>query len=100
MPSDVSPDSTVSYTVKELLDEQTGLLRRIDHKVDQKADKADLVAIERRLDGHSTRIQSLEDHRDEVEIIRRFRRRAWAIFGSASGVAAIIVGALIQRGHL
>lgn len=74
MAEELSPQTTVSYTVREVLDEQTKLLRGIDQKVDGKADKADLVeavnglrsdltGIRNQVSGHGERILSLENWR-------------------------------------
>jgi hypothetical protein len=86
---DVQPDSTVQYTVKELLDEQTDLLRGIDRKVDGKADKADLIPILSRLDDHHGRIGRLEDERASdktaADVRATYRRRLWM------AVTAIVV---------
>lgn len=96
MPDEIRPDSTVSYTVKELLDEQTSLLRQIDGKVDTKADKADLVPILTRLDDHHGRIVKLEDERKAdaaaAEVRNGFRRRVWAF---STAVAVPIAVALL-----
>jgi hypothetical protein len=81
IPNEVTPESTVSYTVKELLAEQTTLLRQIDAKVDGKADKTDLVPLVLRLDDHHGRISHLEDvheaDRAAADVRATFRRRAW-----------------------
>ena len=86
---EVQPESTVTFTVKELLEEQTGLLRQIDSKVDGKADKADLIPIMNKLETHDTRLLSIEDER-KTEKVRSdaraaARRRVWAF------VAAVVV---------
>ena len=92
----ISPGSEVTYTVKELLDEQTDLLRGIDKKVDGKADKSDLTPIVVELRDHHDRLVSLETTRTETDGARKIRNRAWAIIGSVAGVAAIIIGSLID----
>lgn len=96
MAAEVGPDSTVSFTVKELLAEQTALLREIDRKVDTKADKADINLLHRRLDGHDQRIKGLEDERDADQAITTARaatrRRLW---GFATAVVVPLAAALI-----
>lgn len=83
MPTEITPDSTVKYTVKELLDEQTTILREIDRKVDGKADKADLVPVFSRLEDQDVRITRLEDGRTAdqaaAEVRARFRRNVWLV---------------------
>lgn len=83
MSEEVRDDSTVSFTVKELLAEQTDLLRGIDHKVDGKADKADLIPLVAKLDNHDQRILSIEDSRKADKILNdartSTRRRWWAV---------------------
>lgn len=82
MAQEIGLDATVSYTVKELLDEQTVLLREIDRKVDTKADKADISELHRRIDRHDGRIKGLEDERDAGRAVGAARgashRRIWA----------------------
>ncbi len=56
---EMTPGSTVAFTVKELLAEQTALLRTIDSKVDSKVDKADLVPIVLRLDSHEVQLSDV-----------------------------------------
>ena len=89
MTSEIGEDSTVSFTVKELLAEQTDLLRGIDHKVDGKADKTDLVPIVAELRDHHTRITNNEDERKAEKGAQatrsKFWNRTWAV------IAAVIV---------
>ena len=95
-----------TWTVKEVvadlksdlidhLDKQDNVLREIDRKVDSKADKADLVALGVKIDGHGSRIASLEEHRTEQESSKKFRNRAWAVAGTITSISAIIIGSLI-----
>jgi hypothetical protein len=97
--SEVGEQSTVSYTVKELLDGHTTILRSIDSKLDGKADKADVLEVENRLAQHvaadQIRLSALEDHRLAVEAARHFRNRAWAIVASIAGILAVVGGSLI-----
>jgi len=95
---EMNVNSTVSYTVKELLDEQTGLLRSIDRKVDTKADKTDLVPIITELHNHDTRLTRIEEERTAAATARAlrrdFRRRLSVIFTAVLvpvGTALIIV---------
>ena len=89
-------NAVVSYTVKEILDEQTGLLRTIDSKVDTKADKADLIPLLSRLDNHHERIVVLEDERKSDRTAQavksRFRRNVWL---AVSAVCVPLATALI-----
>lgn len=89
MSAELGEDSTVSFTVKELLNEQTSLLRGIDKKVDGKADKADLVPIVAELRQHNTRITTIEDDRKAeaaaATLRTSFWKRSWAV------VAVIVV---------
>lgn len=95
MPEELTGNARVEYSVREILDKQTDLLLRIDTKVDAKADKADVVALGHRLDGHAERIDRLEEHRLETDQVRTFRRRAWAVAGTVGGIAAVLAGSLI-----
>lgn len=78
------------------LNKQDSTLAEISTKVDSKADKSDLMLLSQKIDTHGVRITTLEEHRLEVESSKRFRNRVWAVVGSAAGVAAIIIGALID----
>jgi len=82
------------------LNKQDAVLGSIDRKVDAKADKADLVNLTTEVrigfDGHGNRLTVLEEHRLETLASKKFRNRAWAVAGTAAGVAAIIIGALID----
>jgi hypothetical protein len=64
-------DAQVKYTVKELLahikDEQTAGFARIETSLSMKADKADVERLEKQLDSHAGRIESLERSRDQSE---------------------------------
>lgn len=95
-----------TWTVKEVVADlksdlvghltvQDGMLREIDRKVDSKADKADLLALGIKIDGHGSRITALEEHRLDTVASKRFRNRAWTVAGSIAGVLAILGGALI-----
>ena len=102
-PLSLLPDTwTVKEVVADLksdiithLNKQDSVLTEIDRKVDGKADKADLIALGVKIDGHGNRISSLEEHRTEVESSKKFRNRVWAVVGSVAGIAAIIIGSLI-----
>lgn len=98
MPDQITPDSTVSYSVKELLAEQTDLLREIDRKVDTKADKADISDLHRRIDSQEGRLKTLEDERDGDRLLKGARasaRRHWWMATTAVlvpiGTALILV---------
>ncbi len=95
----IGPGSTVEYTVKELLDEQTGILRDIDKKVDQKADKSDLVVVVGSIAALDVRVDVLEEHRTVLESSIQWRHRAWAVAGSLAVVATPITAALIASHH-
>ncbi len=103
MPEELSPQTTVSYTVREVLDEQTKLLRGIDVKVDGKADKADLVqasnelakqvtAVSEQVRGHNDRLMSLENWRSSNA---RLLGASGVILLAASGVLGGLLGAHI-----
>lgn len=92
MPEELSGESHVTYTVRELLDGQTELLRSIDNKLDGKADKIDMVALTNEVRGHDGRIKVLEGRHTA-------RNKAWAIAGTLASFAVIIVAALISKGH-
>lgn len=107
-PNDVAPMSEMpdTWTVKEVvadlksdlvghLNRQDDALVKIASSIDNKADKSDVVALGVKIDGHGSRIASLEEHRTEVESSKRFRNRAWAAVGTVAGIAAIIIGSLI-----
>ncbi len=95
--AEVTPESTVSYSVKELLAEQTTLLRTIDSKVDSKVDKADLVPILMRLDDHHGRIVTLEDERTADQsaagVRARFRQKLWLV--TTAIVVPLVVAVLL-----
>ncbi len=78
------------------LNRQDILLQDISHRLDSKADKADMVAIGVRLDKANERLDNHDERLDEIDHRTTFRRRAWAVAGSVAGVAAIITGALID----
>lgn len=92
---ELTGDSEVSYTVKELFDQQNQLLRGIDKKVDSKADKADLIPIVADLGRHDGRITVLENNNTQFEAMRSQRRRIWTVIGSIAGIAAVLGGSLI-----
>lgn len=84
MAGEVSEDSTVSFTVKELLTEQTGILREIKAAVDGKADKADLIPLAAKLESHGGRIQTIEDERKAERAVAEQKsktrgRAAWVV---------------------
>ena len=102
-PEPILPDS---WTTKEViadlkqdlvghLNKQDVTLGEISSKVDSKADKADLVAIALKIDGHGERITSLENHRLESIASRQFRNKVWAVVGTVCGILAILAGSLI-----
>lgn len=77
------------------LDKQDVTLSDISHKVDGKADKADVATLGAKIDGHAARIGSLEDHRKEQIAATQFRHRVWAVIGTVGGILAILAGSLI-----
>ena len=77
------------------LDKQDLTLGEIITKVDSKADKADLIAIGLKIDGHGERITTLEQHRLEQVASTQFRHRVWAVIGTVGGILAILAGSLI-----
>ena len=81
------------------LDKQDVTLADIRNDVSGKADKADVVSLGAKIDGHAQRITTLEEHRADDLSSKRFRTRVWAVIGSVSGIAAIIVGSLISAHH-
>lgn len=85
---ELSPQTTVSYTVREVLDEQTKLLRGIDSKVDGKADKSDVTNLAQKIDGHGDRILTLENWRTT-------NTRFFAGAGVLGMIAATVVGSLV-----
>lgn len=89
MAEELSPQTTVSYTVREVLDEQTTLLRSIDHKVDSKADKSDLVELVHEVKGHGERITTLETW-------RAWNAKLWAASGVLLLAIAGVLGSLIS----
>ena len=98
MAGEVKDDATVNFTVKELLNEQTDLLRGIDRKVDGKADKTDLIPIQTQLLEHHGRLSSIEQKNVEDGILREMRkssrRRVWTFVTAVAVpllVAVIIV---------
>lgn len=78
------------------LDKQDITLATISTNVDKKADKSDLLALSSRIDGQGRRITSLEDLNTAAKAIRRSRNRMLAVAGVAGGIAATLVGALIE----
>lgn len=98
LPESWSVKEVVADLKKDLLahlDRQDVALSEISLKVDSKADKADLVLLGVKIDGHSQRISSLEDARGEETANRQFRRRVWAAVATVSGIVAILVSSLI-----
>lgn len=93
---ELSPQTTVSYTVREVLDKQTDLLLGIDHKVDGKADKADLVEAVNGIRQDLTAIQStVAGHHDRLLSLEHWRAsnlRMW----SASGVLLLAISGLLS----
>ena len=96
MTEELSPQTVVSYTVKEVLDKQTDLLIGIDHKVDSKADRADLVDAVNTINQNMTAMQStLAGHHDRLLSLEHWRSsnaRMWA----ASGVLLLAISGLIS----
>lgn len=92
MPEEVSPEAVVSRPVSEVLQEQTTLLRSIDQKVDNKADKSDLVELVHSVREHDGRLVSLESSRE-------WTRRMMAAGGVFLLAAASVIGGLIG-GHV
>ena len=98
--------NTESWSVKEVvadlksdlishLDKQDSILTEISAKVDSKADRADVVLLGTKIDGHAERITSLENHRTEQLASTQFRHRVWAVIGTVGGILAILAGSLI-----
>lgn len=82
--SEVDENATVSFSVKEMLQEQTSILRGIDTKVDGKADKSDLAPIVSEVQRAHGRLQVIEDERKSEKAVGESRsatrrRMAWAI---------------------
>ncbi len=95
-----------TWTVKEVvadlkadlvdhLDRQDDTLAEISTKVDSKADKADLVVLGVKIDGHGQRITVLEGHKLDLDASARFRKRVWYVVGTVAGILAIVAGSLI-----
>jgi len=108
MSEELAPHAILSdsWSVKEVvadlkadivghLDKQDLTLSEISTKVDSKADKADLIAIGFKIDGHGERITTLEQHRLEQVASTQFRHRVWAVIGTVGGILAILAGSLI-----
>lgn len=93
--TNISSQSVVEYTVKELLDEQTALLREIDKKVDTKATREDVHAIGDRVDKLETRTQALEVHAESWKTVRQVRDNSKAIWIGICSVGAVIGGAVL-----
>lgn len=89
MADEIHEDAVVSTPVKEVLKEQTDLLREIDRKVDGKADKADLVPIVTRLEEHHTRLQTIEDAAKAAAAVKEALRSRRRFYGAV--VAAVVV---------
>jgi hypothetical protein len=85
---EISPDAVVQIPVRDMLAEQTALLRSIDTKVDSKMDRADGIALAERLNGHGDRILTLENWRTT-------NTRFFAGAGVLGMIVATIIGALI-----
>lgn len=99
MDPELTEDARVSFSVRELLGEQTTLLRSIDKKVDTKADKADLMALWSRIDNHDGRIKTIETAREaEGAVVTarvKTRNRLWGAGAVFVGAMATLVGSLI-----
>jgi len=106
-------DSTVTYTVKELLEhikkDQTVGFTEIKESMAGKADKADVARLETTLSHHA---EQLGRHREQIgelekwkrdEIVaektrqktRAWWRSAWAVVSVAIGSVSVIIAALI-----
>ncbi len=93
----IEANSTVSYTVKELLDEQTALLREIDKKVDQKADRADLVELASDLRATDLRVTALETDGAGRTAVSEHARRIWAGAGVLATILAMLIGGFVYN---
>lgn len=81
--------------IVEHLDKQDITLGEISTKVDSKADKADLLVLTSKIEGHGTRITTLEQHRLDQLAAKQFHNRMWAVVGTIGGILAVLAGSLI-----
>lgn len=93
------PDSddtaSVSYTVKELLNDIRGSLGRLEGKLDAKADRTEVVELIHRIEVESSRITAVETHINAQKIVvaetKEWHRFIWPFVTS---LALIAVGLL------
>jgi hypothetical protein len=101
-------EPTISFTVSELLQQikadQTAGFARMEVKLDNKADKADVASIQSDLAHYGERLGKVEDWRRTIEVSRETNReraetattnsqRRWNVVLSAAMV--ILTGALV-----
>lgn len=99
LPESWSVKEVVADLKKDLvdhLDKQDTTLGEISRKVDSKADKADLVVLGIKIEGHGERISQLEQHRTEQLAASQLHRRLWAAVGTVGGIVAILIAGLID----
>ena len=97
MSDEIRPESTVNFTVKELLDEQTTLLREIDRKVDQKADRADVVALTSELRATDARVTQLESANVRRTAVSDHTRQLWGVILSIATLVVMLTAGFIYN---
>lgn len=78
------------------LDKQDAVLGEISSQLGSKADKADVVLLGVKIDGHGERILKLEQHKTEQLASTQLRRRIWTVVGTVGGILAILFAGLID----
>jgi hypothetical protein len=99
-PGATGHEMTVSYTLREILDKNSQTLASIDAKLDQKADKADLLEAAHEIKGLGLRVDKLETRREQDETVDGLKARQWKIVAVALALAGSFGGVIVAAVHL
>lgn len=106
MSETVDSSSTVSYTVKELFEGMNGRFDRQDEVLEDLRTRLnsvptteDMAEVHRHLTDHDTRIRNLEEKGAVDDESKAARRKAWSVAGTVGGITAVLLSAIISRGH-
>ena len=92
----VNENAKITYTVKELLSEIHDDVKTINQKLDAKADRAELIALEstlnREINELRTQVEQLKNSGSATDAVDRYKRWFWPMVGSiaASMLATVL----------
>ena len=87
--------ASISYTVKELLNDIRGSLGRLEGKLDAKADRTEVVELIHRIEIESSRITAVETHVNAQKLVvaetKEWHRFIWPFLTSIALVGLALL---------